>query len=167
MSDLIQETAISLRLLQTGDEGLLVSLYGSTREAELAMVPWDAMQRESFVRSQHAAQLLHYRTQHPHALHQIIELDGKPVGRIYIDRREYEIRILDMTLLPQHRGRGIGSQLIRELMDEAAQAGRSVSIHLESFGQGNRSQGLFERLGFKPTESNGFHTLFVWNGNAR
>ena len=163
MSKPVQDTTVSLRPFQSNDEEFLVAIYGSTREAELAMVPWDAAQRLAFVRSQHASQLRHYQAEYPNAVHQIIELDGQPIGRLYVDRRKNEIRIMDITLLPEHRGQGIGSPIIRELMDEAAQAGTDLTIHLESFGQGSRSQSLFERLGFKSTESNGFHVLFVWN----
>lgn len=157
---------ISLRAFCEEDEELLVRLYRSTREAELAMVPWDEAQRQSFVRSQHSAQLRHYQTEYPQATHHIIELDGRPAGRVYVDRRELEIRILDITLLPEHRGHGIGLSIIRGLMEEATQTGRSVSTHLDSFAPGNRSQSLFEREGFKAAESNGFYTLFVWSGEV-
>lgn len=84
----------------------------------------------------------------------------QPVGRIYIDRREDEIRIMDFTLLPAFRGQGIGTPILRRLMDEAAQAGKIVSINLDAF---TTSQPVFEKLGFKPAETTGFHTLYVWN----
>ena len=157
----MQETTVSLRPFQPEDEEFLVKLYGSTREAELAMVPWDAAQREAFVRAQMTAQLRHYQSEYPRAIHQIIELDGRSIGRIYVDRRPDEIRILDITLLPENRGKGVGSPLIQALMDEAAQTRRKLTIHLEAFGPGSRSHSLFARLGFKPTESHGFHTLFA------
>lgn len=160
----MKEMTVSLRPFQPEDEEFLVKVYGSTREAELAMVPWDAARREAFVRAQLTAQLRHYQTEYPRAIHRIVELDGHPIGRIYVDRRPAEIRILDITLLPEHRGKGIGSPLIRALMDEAERDGKSLTIHLESFGPGSRSQSLFRRLGFRPGETNGFHILFAWPG---
>lgn len=156
----------TFRPFRPEDEEFLAAVYGSTRESELAQVPWSEEQRRIFIRFQSSAQLRHYQSEYPQAVHTIIELDEIPVGRVYVDRREDEIRILDITLLPERRGRGIGSPIIKNLMLEAAQTGKAVSVHIESFGAGSRSQGLFERLGFKPAESNGFHTLYVWREDA-
>jgi ribosomal protein S18 acetylase RimI-like enzyme len=89
----------------------------------------------------------------------MILAEGQSVGRLYVDRRETEIRILDVTLLPESRGRGIGTLVIQELMKEAAQANKSMSIYVESF---NRSLGLFQRLGFVKTEENGALWLMEW-----
>lgn len=161
---MIEETSIppiSLRPAQPEDEAFLASVYGSTRERELAMVPWTAEQREAFIRFQYTAQLQHYQTEYPQAEHSVILFGEQPVGRMYLDRRESEYRILDITLLPAFRGQGIGTPIIRHVMDEAAQVGKSVGIQLDYYSQ---SQRLFERLGFiKSEETNGFHTLFVWN----
>lgn len=151
---------VTLRPAQPEDEAFLAAVYGSTRERELAMVPWTDEQRETFIRFQYTAQLTHYQTEYPQAEHSVILSGEKPVGRIYLDRRESEFRILDITLLPCFRGQGIGTPIIRQIMDEAAQAGKSVGIQLDFYGQ---SQRLFIRLGFTPGETNGFHTLFVWN----
>jgi hypothetical protein len=112
--------------------------------------PWDETQRATFVRSQHLAQLDHYRKQCPEASYQIIEFRGRPIGRLFVDRRSTEIRILDITLLPEHCGQSIGTPIIRELMAEASRSGRSLSIYLDSFGPGSRSHSVFSRLGFKP-----------------
>jgi GNAT superfamily N-acetyltransferase len=152
--------AVTLRPAQAEDEAFLASVYGSTREQELAMVPWDTAQRDAFVLFQYRAQLQHYQTEYPNAEHQVILAGDQPVGRLYVDRREAEIRILDITLLTPCRGQGIGTPILRQLMDEAARAGKPLSIHLDSFSQ---SHSLFERLGFKPAETTGFHTLFVLN----
>jgi GNAT superfamily N-acetyltransferase len=152
-------TAITLRPAQPEDEDFLVAVYGTTREEELAMTPWDAAQRAAFVRFQFAAQRNYYQTEYPQAEHQIILTGDRAVGRLYVDRRRDEIRILDLTLLTAERGRGIGAALIRRLMDEAAAAAKPLTIHLETF---NRSRSLFARLGFAPAGDNGMHTLFEW-----
>jgi ribosomal protein S18 acetylase RimI-like enzyme len=82
---------------------------------------------------------------------------------LYVDRRETEIRILDVTLLPQARGRGIGTQILLDLIKEAMQANKSVSIYVESF---SRSMGLFQRLGFIKTEESGATWLMVWHAGS-
>lgn len=154
---------ISSRPVQPEDEALLISLYGSTRERELATVPWDAAQREIFIRFQCAAQLQHYQAEYPEAIHQIIVCNGQPVGRIYVDRRETEIRILDITLLPTERGKRIGTPLIRELMDEASKVGKAVSIFVENDSPSMR---LFERLDFNVVENTGYQSLMVWKTSS-
>jgi len=159
----IRESEIfGLRPFQVSDEEFLLRLYRSTREGELSMVPWGEEQRAAFMRSQHSSQLRHYQSEYPDAEHLIIEVAGAPVGRVYIDRRRDEIRILDISLLPEHRGKGIGSPIIENLMREAAGHRRRLTIYLESIGDGSRSRSLFERLGFSPAESNGFHILYSW-----
>jgi RimJ/RimL family protein N-acetyltransferase len=157
MSD--ESIAVTLRPAQPEDEDFLVAVYGSTREEELAMTQWDAAQRAAFVRFQFAAQQHFYQTEYPRAEHQIILAGDQAVGRLYVDHREEEIRILDLTLLTAERGRGIGTPLIKQLMDEAAAAAKPLTIHLETF---NRSRSLFARLGFAPVGDNGMHTLFEW-----
>ena len=159
MSETIINSRIKLRPVAPEDEAFLVSVYGSTREQELAMVPWTEEQRHAFVKFQYAAQLNFYRSEYPNSEHYIILADGEPVGRLFIDRREAQIRILDITILTRHRGRGIGAPVIRRVMDEAAAAGKSVGVNLDLY---STSQRAFERLGFQPTEKTDSHTLYVW-----
>lgn len=164
-----EETAgrVSLRPVAAGDEEFLVSVYASTRADELARVPWSEAQRAAFVRMQFDAQQLHYRTHNPAATHDVILLDQLPIGRLYVARRRDEIRILDITLLPEHRGRGVGTSLLKDLMGEAERAGLPLNIYVESY---NRSRGLFERLGFKKVdrpEDDGVNYLFEWRGSGQ
>ena len=163
MSDLMTETIISpnikLRPQLPEDETFLVAVYGSTREQELAMVPWTAEQKETFLRFQLTAQLRHYQTEYPSAEYSIILFEADPVGRVYVDRRETEFRIMDITLLPAHRGKRISSPIINRLKNEAATVGKNLSINLDKLSQ---SHSVFEHLGFKATEDTGFHVLYVW-----
>jgi ribosomal protein S18 acetylase RimI-like enzyme len=164
-----EETAgrVSLRPVASGDEEFLVQVYASTRADELARVPWTEAQRAAFVRMQFDAQQLHYRTHNPAATHDLILLDGTPVGRLYVARRRDEIRILDITILPESRGRGVGTALVSGLMNEAARAGLPLNIYVESY---NRSRGLFERLGFEKVdrpEDDGVNYLLEWKSSGR
>ena len=150
---------ITLRDATEEDEGFLREVYASTRAAELALVPWNEEQRAAFLRMQFDAQHFHYHSQFPEASYQIILQDGKPIGRLYVLRNEEEIRIMDITLLPQNRNAGIGSSLIRELLQEADGEGKPVSIWVENF---NPSLRLFERLGFSKVEENDFNYLLEY-----
>lgn len=151
---------ITLRPVGPDDHEFLVEVYGSTRAAELALVPWTSEQQQAFIRSQFAAQQDHYAQKYPAASHDIIVSDNRQVGRLYVARLDHEIRIVDITVLPGERNAGIGSHLIRQLLAEAERTGRAVRIYVEEF---NPSLHLFERLGFSPTEQQGFHLLMQWN----
>jgi ribosomal protein S18 acetylase RimI-like enzyme len=154
-----QIAPVALRAVTADDEAFLLKVYTSVRADELAQVPWGDAQREAFIKMQFDAQQAHYRTHNPDATHDLILLDGQPVGRLYVARREHEIRILDITVLPEYRNSGTGTPLIKELMEEAVAAGKPLSIYVESF---NPSLRLFERLGFKKTEEDGVLLLLEW-----
>jgi RimJ/RimL family protein N-acetyltransferase len=151
-----QRAEITLRPVTDADEDFLLSVYGSSRADELAQVPWTTEQKDAFVRMQFSAQNRHYAGEYPRATHDMICLDGASVGRVYLDRSGQNFHLLDITILSQHRGRGIGSFILRRVIDEAALAGKPVTIYIENF---NRSLSLFKRLGFQQVEEDGFQLL--------
>jgi len=153
---------ITLRPVVAADEPLLLEIYASTRAEEMAMVPWTRGQQEAFIAMQFAAQQEHYRKVQPDANHDIIMLNDRPVGRLYVARTEEYIEIMDITLLPQERNSGIGTSLIKALMDEATHL-RPLRIYVETF---NPSLRLFERLGFKAVEEQGIQLLMEWIPNS-
>ena len=153
---------ITLRPVDSGDYDFLVEVYASTRAEELVLVPWTTEEQQVFVRSQFAAQQDHYAKKYPAASHDVIMSDDRPVGRLYVARLDQEIRIIDITLLPAERNAGIGSYLIKRLLDEAKRSGKVTRIYVEEF---NPSLRLFERLGFSPSEQQGIHLLLQWSGN--
>ena len=137
----------------------LARVYASSRAEELAVTGWSEELKADFCRSQFNAQSAYYATKYPDASFQIIERDGWPAGRLYVARWEKEIRIVDITLLPEFRGTGIGTELLRDLQTEARSARKSLTIHVERF---NRALGLYERLGFKQIEDKGVYLLMEW-----
>ena len=156
-------SSITLRAVGPDDYAFLLEVYASTRADEMALVPWNDDQRQAFVKMQFAGQQEHYQKTYPSANHQIILSSGRPVGRLYVARLEQEIRIVDITLLPPERNAGIGSFLLRVLVDEAGRVGKVVRIYVEDL---NPSLRLFERLNFKALEQHGIHLLLEWSPNA-
>jgi ribosomal protein S18 acetylase RimI-like enzyme len=149
--------AVELLPVAAGDREFLYRVYASTRADELAVVPWDERQKEAFLRAQFDAQDRWYREQYPRASYEVIVVDGEPAGRLYLHRGEAEIRIVDVALLPEHRGNGFGTSLLRELLAEADAAGKRVTIHVERMNPALR---LYERLGFSVAEDKGVY-LFL------
>ena len=150
---------VLLRPATDDDHDFLVELYGSTRDAELSQVAWEPGQREAFVHLQYVAQDTSYRAQNPHASFDVVEVGGQPAGRLYVDRRPGEIRVVDLSLLPQHRGAGIGTSLLRSLQQEAATSGRILTIHVEVHNPAAR---LYERLGFLAVAEQGLYRRMEW-----
>ena len=81
------------------------------------------------------------------------------MGRLYIDRREDVIEIIDIALLPEIRGRGIGGMLIQEILDEGKAASLPVRIYVENF---NPARHLYDRLGFRHIDTNGLYHVMEW-----
>ena len=147
---------IQLRPIREGDAAFLLRVYASTREEELAVVDWNDAQKDAFLRMQFNAQHQHYQAHFPDARFDIIERDGQGVGRLYVDRRPDDIRVIDIALLPEHRNHGIGAALVTQLLDEGQRDGKTVSIHVE---RNNRALSFYERLGFGFVQDEGVYFL--------
>ena len=135
-------------------------LYGSTRAQELAQVPWDDAQKSQFLDFQFHAQHSYYQSQFPDAHRWLITLEGKPIGRLYLDRREAELRLIDIALLPAHCGAGYGGTLLRAVQQLGADRSCAVSIHVE---QNNPALRLYQRIGFREVETQGIYHLMRWD----
>lgn len=147
---------LCLRSAGPGDAELLYLIYASTRDEELAVVPWDASVKEAFLRMQFKAQDTYYRATFPNASYDLIVSGDDVLGRLYVHRGEQAWVVLDIALLPEHRGTGIGTKLLSEVVAEAAAAGRPVQVHVE---RDNPARHLYDRLGFSEIEDQGVYLL--------
>ena len=124
------------------------------------MVDWTDEQKAAFLDMQFEAQHRYYREQFPDADYLVVEMDGDAVGRIYLHRREDELRLIDIALLPEARNRGLGGKLLRDLLEEGQEKRLPVRIHVEV---NNPAMRLYRRLGFRPIEDRGVYQLMEWN----
>lgn len=154
----LRET-ITFRPETEDDVEFLYRLYVSTRAEEIAIVPWTDEQKEMFLRQQFGAQRAHYLKNYAQAEYSLILENDVPIGRLYVNRLQDDVRIMDIALLSEHRRRGIGKMLLQEILDAARAEGKSVSIHVETF---NPALHLYERLGFKQIDTNGPYLLLEW-----
>ncbi len=152
--------ATSLRPAQSRHEEFLFSVSASTRAAEMDLVDWNTTQKEAFLRMQFRSQDQYYKENYPSAEYQIIMVDGHRAGRLYVHKREEEIRIIDISLLPEYRGQGVGSHDLNQILEEAKKNNLSVTIHVESF---NPVLHLYERLGFCLVEDKGIYYFMKWS----
>jgi len=136
------------------DAEFLFQVYASTRQEELAQVPWSEEEKEAFLRMQSHAQHTHYRNHYADVDYLVIERDGTPIGRLYVQRSAEEIILMDIALLPRMRGQGLGTRLIRALLEEADRTGKMMSLYVEQF---NPAMRLYTRMGFTRIKEEGVY----------
>jgi ribosomal protein S18 acetylase RimI-like enzyme len=153
------DSGLSFRRIAEADLPFLLRVYASTRAEELAATPMTEAMKDAFLAEQFHLQHAHYQKYYPEADWLVTLRAGEDIGRLYIERWPSQHRIIDIAFLPEHRGKGYGEALLRDLMDEAAAAGKDVSIHVEKF---NPAMRLYRRLGFVVEEDKGVYDLMRW-----
>ncbi|HEY0405187.1 MAG TPA: GNAT family N-acetyltransferase [Pyrinomonadaceae bacterium] len=151
---------ISLRPCVPEDEAFLYRIYASTRLDEMAAWGWNEAQREAFLRMQFNAQQRAYEWQFPGAERSIILCDEAMAGRMIVFRNDAELRLTDITLLPEYRNTGAGKFLIRELQAQARAAGLPLRLRVAKENEGARR--LYERLDFTQTGESDTHFMMEW-----
>lgn len=146
--------------MSTSDDQFLLALYESTRSAEMALVPWSDDQKRVFLKGQFEAQRTDYLARFPAAKHSIIVIDDEPIGRIWIDRRNDEIRILDIAILPRDQNAGVGTVLLEQLQHQAAEAELPLRHSVSVTNQD--ALRFYRRLGFCVVEDFETHVLMEW-----
>lgn len=156
MLDVSTVEGVSLRLRTPADRAFLFDVYASTRHEELASTGWSREQIDRFLAFQADAQDQHYTRNYTSCRFYVIEHEGTAVGRLYLDTWPSEVRIVDISLLPAHRGLGLGTKILRAIIAYATAERLPVSIHVE---QANPARRLYERLAFHIIEERGAHFL--------
>jgi GNAT superfamily N-acetyltransferase len=139
------ERSVTLRLSTPADQEFLFAVYASTREEELSLWNWDENQQRAFLEMQFRAQSQQYGLCYPEADNNVIIFADHPVGRLLVDKMGPEITLVDIALLPEYRNRGIGTQLIESLLQEAKTLRKNVTLQVV---RGSAAARLYERLGF-------------------
>lgn len=152
---------ISLRPSAPEDEEFLYRIYASTRADEVAAWGWPEPQQDAFLRMQFNAQQRAYEWQFPGAAHSIILCDEEPAGRlIVVHTADQELRLTDITLLPEYRNSGAGTRLIRDLQAQAATYG--LPLRLRVLKTNVAARRLYEQLGFSLTGESDMNFMMEW-----
>jgi GNAT superfamily N-acetyltransferase len=145
---------ISYRPFIEEDLPFVAELYASTRREEVAMTGWPTEMQEVFLNQQHEAQHSHYSLHFADAEWLIIEREAEAVGRLYLRNLPENLHIIDISLLPESRGKGIGGAIMQDILDQARSLGKGVTIHVE---RNNPARALYARLGFEMIEDRGVY----------
>lgn len=145
---------LALRAACQEDESFLFNLFCSIREPDFAFL--GESERKKIMELQFAAQQRHYQANMPEAEHLIIIQDDGPIGKMILLRRNDEIHLAEIALLPEHRNQGIGSVLMEKLIKAEAEQGHAIRLHVYKQSAAVR---LYERLGFAIAKDDGAYLL--------
>jgi len=157
-------STITLRPVSAADEEFLLAVYRSTREEELAQAAWEPGQKELFVRWQFELQRREYTLRFPDAEYAVVLVDDSPVGRVWIGVDQDQIRLLDIALLPDFQRQGVGTVLLRWLMDRATQARKPLRHMVLVLN--NEAERFYERLGFSVIDDLGAYKHMEWRAQV-
>lgn len=157
---MVELTTMSyLKPARSGDSDFLYEVFCTTWQDEVAALPNQRLARH-VLWIQHAAQERRFDTRYPGHRRFVVSHDGEPVGRFYLFASGSTLHIVDLTLLPQFRHRGIGTRLVRDLMCEASSDGHRVSMRV---GRGNdTSLDRYASLGFELVSSDDLDHYVEW-----
>jgi len=157
-------SSYALRPILPGDEDFLSEVYAATRLEELAHVPWNEARLKAFLTMQLNARDQSYRMHYAEIDDRIILYGNQPIGRLIVARTDEEIRLADVALLPSHRNSGVGTTLIKELMEEAGRKARPLRLQVEK--PNVRAKSLYDRLGFATMGENITHFQMEYQPDA-
>jgi ribosomal protein S18 acetylase RimI-like enzyme len=89
----------------------------------------------------------------------IIVIDGKDAGWLHVIESPDGIYLGQLYLAPSSQNRGIGTAIVKELTDEAAQAKKALTLDVM---KNNRARSLYERLGFRVVGESEYKLKMRW-----
>lgn len=162
MSEVARESPF-LVPVRPEDESFLFDLYAQTRSEEVAGWGWSDAQQRDFLQMQFRIQRQGYALQYPSASWWIVRHRGASVGRLVVDRSIDALRLVDVAVLTEWRGQGLGTWLVRNLQAEAARERKPLRL---SVAVDNPAQRLYQRLGFQVDRGSATHVAMLWCATA-
>ena len=153
------EARITLRPMFENDIEFLKRLYRTTRH-DIAWLPMSDEEKTQFCDHQFRAQHVHYQQCFPNANFDIVLSVKTRIGRLYVQYGSTEIHIIDIAILPEHRGSGVGTKLMGEILDQAELKKIPVRLRVEP---NNPALHLYTRLGFKKIADEEINWYMEWN----
>jgi ribosomal protein S18 acetylase RimI-like enzyme len=150
---------VGYRPMTEADMPFVAALYASTRAEEVASTGWPPATQQAFLDHQHRAQHDHYFKVYPHGEWLIVERAGAPIGRLYLADQGDELHLIDISLVADERGKGLGGAILDDLLADAAARGKAIELYVEKFNPARR---LYLRLGFTLYDENGVYERMLW-----
>lgn len=157
-----EELDVSCRVVTDQDDEFLFDVFFDTRIEEVSKAGWNDEQIQEFMNLQYRAQSMHYEKHFPDSERLVLLKGNTPIGRLLIDYRSDEIRIIDIAILIKYRNLGVGNFFVREVMNKADSMSLPLSIHVERY---NPAMRLYKRLGFKVIQEGDVYHLLEYAGS--
>jgi ribosomal protein S18 acetylase RimI-like enzyme len=142
----LMTASITTRAATKEDEAFLLALFRAVRLPEFAHAPLAPAQLDLLMNIQYAGQKQTYGTEYPGG-NEVVLLDGEAIGRIWLYRGTSEHQLVDISLMPEFRNRGIGSVLVKDAISGARAAGLRLRCSVAATNTG--SLRFHQRLGFQ------------------
>lgn len=154
---------LTVRAPHHGDAAFLARLYASTR-MDLHSATADPALVAALVAMQQRLQGAGYRARFPGAAYLLLARQGAPCGRIVVDTGAAALRLVDISLLPELRGQGLGSRVLRAL--QGCAAGHGVPLTLAVHHANPAAARLYRALGFCASGRDEAAEQMVWHPPA-
>lgn len=149
---------IHLRVEETTDRAFLLDLFFANRHAEWSSVPLGEADLRQLIEHQFYLQTHHYRTHFSQANYFVVAKDSHPIGRIIMHCSEARHHLVDICLMPEQCGYGIGSRLMDGVIERSDAANIPLTLHVV---EGNRAHRLYARKGFQVVDRHGPHLVMA------
>lgn len=146
--------------VQREDEAFLEQLFHLCQAPDFALLGMPAPALAQLLAMQYRGRNMTYAATYPFADDHLVTVNGERAGRITLNYTPEAIHLIDLAVAPGYRGRGIATQLLRELLAEAVASGRNVQLHVRG---SNPAVRLYQRLGFVVSGGDGFQHEMTWS----
>lgn len=144
------------------DNQFLYEVYASSRMAEVNGWHWDEQQKQQFLQMQYQIQETSYKHNYLNLETEIIIHENKRVGRLLLADLMNKLIIVDLTILPQFQGKGIGTKILLDTQDKAKSQGKNIQLSVNRCNI--RAKILYERLEFQEVERTDMYVFMEWEG---
>jgi len=148
------QESITLLPVSDHDESFLFRVFRCVHEPSFASLQTPVEQKTELLQMQFNAQQSQYCTQYPDADFDVVMRDGEPVGYMYALRGPDAYVLIDISLLPEQRNKGVGARLVSELIKEAQSSNEPLEAHVL---RDNPAWRLWQRLGFEQVSDDGVY----------
>lgn len=127
----------------------------------MAPVPWPQAAKDAFLDDQFRLQHEHFTKVYASADFMVVEHGETAVGRLYLERRAEAFLVVDIGVLPDRRGQGLGRALMAWIAEEARAAG-VPKVELHVLPNNTPARRLYEGLGFERVGAESGHLRMEW-----
>lgn len=137
---------ILLKRRTENDSEFFMKLFAEIKSSELQLNTWPEPIRTQMINMQFNAYESYMNVEFPDNKDYLILYQSAKAGRLQLNTDEMGIRIINISLSPPYRNKGIGAKIINDLTLEANQKNKPIFLDVDKI---NPALNLYSRLGFK------------------